>query len=319
MSDGARLACAGARRSQSGDGPVGALVASTTVRDVTTPPAPQPQSGPPSYAPPSSGDPAQPTGPYGAPGGQPAPSPGYGAPPSGYGAPPSGYGPPTPGYGSPGYPAGPMPGPGAQPYPGGPQRTPGTDGFAIAAFVLSLPAVIPLAVIFGVLALSRIKRTGQGGRGLAIAALAVSAVWALLLTLATVGALAGAPERDTSGAVTKPATAEVNDLKVGDCLVDTPQESDNVRDMGVTPCTTAHRAEVFATFDLKKGDYPGEDAAAQQAEAGCGDRVPELKGVQADDLDLFYVYPKKVSWALGDRSVTCFVASKTPLTTRIVP
>jgi hypothetical protein len=89
--------------------------------------------------------------------------------------------------------------------------------------------------------------------------------------------------------------------------------------MDVTPCTNAHRAEVFATFDLKKGDYPGETLAAQQAESGCSDRVPKLKNADADDLDLFYVYPKKVSWALGDRSVTCFVASKTPLTTRLVP
>ncbi len=212
-----------------------------------------------------------------------------------------------------------MPGPGAQPYPDAPQRKPGTDGFAIAAFVLSLPAVLLLSVPFGFVALSRIKRSGQGGRGLAIAALAISAVWALLIALAVVGNLVDDPKRDTSGAVTKPATAEVNDLKVGDCLVDAPQESDNVGDMGVTPCTNAHRAEVFATFDLKKGDYPGETLAAQQAESGCSDRVPKLKNAVADDLDLFYVYPKKVSWALGDRSVTCFVASKTPLTTRLVP
>ncbi len=296
---------------QTGDDARGGHLTGVTVRAVTTPPN-QPSPPPePAYAAPSTGDSPPPTGPY-------APAPGHDTPSPGYGPPPA-YGAPPPGFGGPGYPAAPLPGPGGQPYPGMPQRKPGTDGFAIAAFVLSLFSGIVLSVIFGFVALSRIKRSGQGGRGLAIAALAISAVWVLIWALIIVGAVASKPTRDTTGAVTKPATAEVDDLKVGDCLVDAPKESDNVRGMGVTPCTTPHRAEVFATFDLKKGDYPGETLAASQAEAGCGDRVPKLTGPDPDDLDLFYVFPKKASWALGDRTVTCFVAFKTPLTKRLVP
>lgn len=64
---------------------------------------------------------------------------------------------------------------------------PSTDGFAIAALVLGL---IPcagitsfLAVIFGFVSLSRIKKSnGQlGGKGLAIAGAILGAVWLVLL------------------------------------------------------------------------------------------------------------------------------------------
>ena len=48
-----------------------------------------------------------------------------------------------------------------------------TNGMAIAAFVLSLFCCNLLAVIFGHMAISQINRTGEGGRGLATAALII--------------------------------------------------------------------------------------------------------------------------------------------------
>ena len=103
--------------------------------------------------------------PYGAqPYGQPAPAYPQPAYPQRYGQqayPPPGY----PGYPPPGYP----------PY-GYPQPTQGTNGFAIASLVLGCLIWIEgftgiLAVVFGHVALSQIKKTNQGGRGLAIAGL----------------------------------------------------------------------------------------------------------------------------------------------------
>ena len=89
---------------------------------------------------------------------QPPPPPGYG-----YGYGPPGYGPP-PAYGQPqgyGYGYG--------------QPAPGTNGLAIASLVLGILWVYwigsILAVVFGHIALGQIKRTGAGGRGLAIAGL----------------------------------------------------------------------------------------------------------------------------------------------------
>ena len=48
-----------------------------------------------------------------------------------------------------------------------------TNGMAIAAFVLSLFCCNLLAVIFGHMAISQINRTGEGGKGLATAALII--------------------------------------------------------------------------------------------------------------------------------------------------
>jgi hypothetical protein len=117
----------------------------------------------------------------------PPPGGGYGytpppPPPPGYG-----YPPPTPGgYGySPGYPTPP------------PQGA-GTNGFAIASLVCSVVGLACmgfgsfLGVIFGIIALNQIKKTGQGGHGLALAGVItggiVTAFWVVLLV---VGGIAG--------------------------------------------------------------------------------------------------------------------------------
>lgn len=75
--------------------------------------------------------------------------------------------PPPPGYGSPtGYGYG---------YPLQPTTT-ATNGFAIAALIASIVSCgigSVLGVIFGHIALNQMKRTGEGGRGLAIGGLVV--------------------------------------------------------------------------------------------------------------------------------------------------
>lgn len=95
--------------------------------------------------------------------------PGYPPPSS---PPPGGYGyqpPPAPGYGYP--PSG---------YP--PQQNVGTNPWAVASLVCSLFGWVCLfigallGVIFGFVALSQISRTGQKGRGMAIAGIVIGFV-----------------------------------------------------------------------------------------------------------------------------------------------
>lgn len=110
------------------------------------------------------------------------PPPAYG----GYAAP--GYPPPPPGYPQAGpsfpplYP--PPPEYGA-PYPGGygPPMTPvgGTNPLAIFSLVASCIGLLCgfgsiIGIVLGVIAMNQIKRTGQQGRGLAVAGIAVGAV-----------------------------------------------------------------------------------------------------------------------------------------------
>jgi hypothetical protein len=102
--------------------------------------------------------------------------PGYGPPPEGQdpyaqgSAPPPGYGQPP--YGQPpsqpyGYPQ--------QPYGYGYGAKPGTNGFAIASLVCAFFCT-PLGLIFGFIARSQIKRTGQSGSGLALAGIIISLI-----------------------------------------------------------------------------------------------------------------------------------------------
>ena len=79
--------------------------------------------------------------------------------------PPSSY--PQPGYGQ--VPYGQQP-PYGQPMPGyWPAPVPPTNGMAIAALILVF-VFFPLGLIFGYIARGQIRRTGEGGAGLAAAA-----------------------------------------------------------------------------------------------------------------------------------------------------
>lgn len=129
---------------------------------------------PPSYPPAdfqSGGYPPPPPGGY-------PPPPGYGAAPGGYGAQSGGYGYPPPGYGD--Y---------AGAY-GAPSTK--TNGLAIGSLVASALGLLCgigsiVGIVLGIIALNQVKQRNEGGRGLAIAGIAVGAatlVISFVLTLA---------------------------------------------------------------------------------------------------------------------------------------
>lgn len=88
-----------------------------------------------------------------------------------------------------------QPYPGQQPYPGAPYGPATTNGLAIAALVCSLAGVItvisaPVGAVLGHLSLREIGRTGQEGRGLAVAAIWVGWVITGLVLLGCCGVIA---------------------------------------------------------------------------------------------------------------------------------
>jgi uncharacterized protein DUF4190 len=79
-------------------------------------------------------------------------------------------------------------------YPPGygyPQQQPGTNGLAIASLVLGILWIYwigsILAVVFGHIALNQTKKTGQGGRGMAIAGLVLGYVGLAVVVLVVAG------------------------------------------------------------------------------------------------------------------------------------
>lgn len=123
---------------------------------------------------------------------------GYPPPGQGYSPPPGPSYPPPPG-GS--YPPPPGPGYAAPPGPMYPQAV-GTNGMAIASLVCSLLGWLCgigpiLGIIFGIIALGKIKQTGEGGRGLAIAGIAIGAVLIVVgIVVGILSAITGSVERE---------------------------------------------------------------------------------------------------------------------------
>ncbi|MGA1837552.1 DUF4190 domain-containing protein [Herbiconiux sp. 11R-BC] len=70
-----------------------------------------------------------------------------------------------------------------------------TNVLSIVALVLSILSFNIIAVIIGAIALSQIKKTGESGRGLAIAGIIIGAIgvifWIIIIIVVAVAAAAG--------------------------------------------------------------------------------------------------------------------------------
>lgn len=249
-------------------------------------------------------------------------------------APQNGY----PGY--PGYPGAPAPSgsayapgmppsaAGTSPYApgaasGNPERT---NGVAIAAIIMGF--VLPIGgIIAGAVALAQIKRTGEKGRGLAIGGIIAGGVITVLTILATVAfvlfAIFGAgvaassadpfdlPAEPGDGGVTigpsEQAPGDLYTLAVGACLDDIP--SGFISPSNLVDCAQPHTYEVFGSFFLDDGAFPGDDAIESSAYEGCDAAYPDYVGVTWDQSALAYsfVSPSEETWAEGDREISCLL------------
>jgi nitrite reductase/ring-hydroxylating ferredoxin subunit len=100
-------------------------------------------------------------------------------------------------------------------------------------------------------------------------------------------------------------------LRTGECIDPSGQQAATL-----VPCATAHKAEVFATFALPASKWPGETGVRTAASSGCASRLTRYLNPQlAISLATTYVYPDKVAWQQGTRTVICEVrATKGELT-----
>jgi hypothetical protein len=181
--------------------------------------------------------------------------------------------------------------------------SPPVSKLAIAALAAGVLPLVPVALGLGIAGLVVTRAGRRRGRGLAIGGLLAAVVWiAIGVTVGTVASL-------THG-FHKPVKIEYNyshaavfGLRQGNCVL-TPNESV----VSVVPCTSPHDAEVFATFTLPAGPWPGSAAVEQAANDGCGARLSGYLNPQlAISLSQDYVYPGQVAWQAGTRTVVCEV------------
>lgn len=173
-----------------------------------------------------------------------------------------------------------------------------TSGYAIAALVFGILGGIPLAVTFGIVALRRTARTGQRGRGVAIAGLTLAGCWAALIGWAFAADIAEGPDAARSVLLAH--------LAVGDCIEELPAGSE-VRSLPRVACDGPHAGQVYAAFDLPDGAWPGDEAVFASAERGCSDELQrEHPAMFADPaVGVFFLHPIASGWRRGDREVLC--------------
>jgi hypothetical protein len=255
--------------------------------DSTPPPVSPPLTAPP--FPPPALPPSPP---------QPWPAPPYGQqPPNPYGYPPYGYG-----YAN-------------------PQQPTGTNGLAIAAFVLGICGfflVTPIiGLIFGIVSLAAVRRTGQKGKGLAVSGIVLSSAWIAVFAVLFTVAIIDTPDsarRDADGTVVSPGAVSVFDLHPKDCFTLPPgaagSNDKGARTLTVVPCATAHDSEAFGSFLAAESSFPGVDALSAESTSQCTQQlssfVPDPVTLPAG-TQLQFIYPNQLAWDSGERRVTCFV------------
>lgn len=100
----------------------------------------------------------------------------------------------------------------------------------------------------------------------------------------------------------------VFELSEGTCFDD--PGSGEVTDVPIVDCGEPHDNEVFATFELPDGDYPGQEEVDQQGFDGCIERFDEWAGIDyaSSSLAVSTLTPTQEGWeTLDDREVVCFV------------
>ncbi|MGO1583588.1 MAG: septum formation family protein [Actinomycetaceae bacterium] len=109
----------------------------------------------------------------------------------------------------------------------------------------------------------------------------------------------GRPAADSDGVFT---------ADPGQCLAD-PEPGSRIS------CDGEHGAEVFYTFNLDDGDYPGDDAVADEADDRCSSQLEAYLG--GEDTDSTYgvasLTPSEETWDDdGDTEVLCLLTTEDP-------
>jgi hypothetical protein len=201
----------------------------------------------------------------------------------------------------------------------------GTNGFAIASFVLGLIGGSLLSVIFGIIALNKIRQQPQKGKGLAIAGLCLTGAWVVgIVAVLVVHAQTASQRSPTTGQITKNGHLDVLSLQLGDCFQNpsgaTPAAG-TVRQVTAVSCTTPHDAQVIALLPVSASAYPGKDGFHAQAVAGCNAAVKANldQSKLTSTMNLLWLYPEQDAWDGGDHSISCVVVdASTDLTSSLM-
>ncbi|MCZ0981139.1 septum formation family protein [Streptomyces diastatochromogenes] len=198
-----------------------------------------------------------------------------------------------------------------------PPRT--TNGLAIGSLVSGIVCCLPpLGLILGLVALPQIRKRGQGGKGLAVAGIALSAVSCLLLVVGLVsGGFGSAWNSFNEGVEEASRSKSPSSLRTGQCFDDEGGSKKYTTEVTVVDCDRPHDGEVTGVFKMTGFEaWPGEEAADALAQKRC-ETINSAYAMDTwaipKDVWIHYYLPSEDTWRLGDRSVICgFGSAKNP-------
>jgi hypothetical protein len=173
------------------------------------------------------------------------------------------------------------------------------DRWAVAAFATSLPGLVPIAVVLALIGLSRIRRSGDRGRRLAVGALMISACWLIAIGVAAALNLDGERRAGIGRSTT------ISQVQVGQCF-DADLEVDTLRQVRIADCAAAHSGEAYAKVRAMLTGLSTEQKGAVATQQ-CATAFEAFvgKSYERSELDMYYVV--LADQAVADGNVLCMV------------
>jgi hypothetical protein len=189
----------------------------------------------------------------------------------------------------------------------------GINGWAIASFVLGLISVSVLGLIFGIVALVKIRNVPQRGKGLAVAGICLSAAWIVGVIGFVALSYGTTAQQSSTGQITQNGNLSITDLRAGDCF---QNAGGNQPDTGATSqitavtCSSPHNAQVIALLPVSGSAYPGAATFKALGTPGCNAKAKaDLNpALLTPTMNLLWYYPQQQAWDDGQHSITCVVA-----------
>ena len=120
-------------------------------------------------------------------------------------------------------------------------------------------------------------------------------------------------ERGDNGEIVESGGLGVFKVRVGDCVQLPDENAEFFESLEGVPCTQPHDAQAYAEFQLAPVTPSFDrDVIDETSFNGCVERFDAAIGrsyEEAEELDIFTMYPSEESWSADDRTVSCFVVN----------
>lgn len=124
------------------------------------------------------------------------------------------------------------------------------------------------------------------------------------------GEESGQGSASSTGRSTEAQTESVFNVNEGDCLKIEDSLTGVVEDLEKIDCERPHNAEIFAQKEMADGNFPGDEAIAEQAKNYCVEEFSHFVGIPGSESELKvnFLHPSETSWdEEQDRRIQCVV------------